>query len=933
MKILQLTAVVFIVIACASGNSAWAQVGPHSGIASERLEESGFPCTLSGGCQDDIISGSTKSTAERISNNEDLTSDGFPCGLGGGCEEDIISADPTFIQRSSTQRKILSNTSHPAESRGLISEILIPGNGALVRANVPIFGRAYGENFHDYRVEYGQGPDPTDWTIIETSTTPQTELVAPNQLYLSADLSIDGNLTTWDTGLKNYVYLPTHPKDHPINFKGTYTIRLVVSSSDGQSVEDRVTLHVANVIPNAWGGRVVSPDEHVMLSVPEQSIAAPFRLILIQSALQSPMTTGQDRQPIGNVYEVKEPGERFTKDVELEMKIPDEGRDLDMDRMAIYGYDDTMQEWIRLPTFRRASADRRLLTRVTKLHSFYTVMSANRMGEGSTPIPVETLEPTLLNVIAAPISRHYLVQENFEHTMGQWSNRDGDVGATVSIDESSTFDGTKALKIVNSNPGGNFAVNVRTTPYDVREFPVIEFDYRIEPDVKTNLYAKVSGRWYKVGLTDDPIEFKRKRVNIADIGSVPGILADDKWHTAQFNLYDMLRTKTGNVIVEELIMADWDVTGYMKLQFGSNRSGATYYIDNFAITREFSTGLHSNDDVILVDNFNQKNEINHLRRPISGFQDSSGAGGGNIQIAFDPDDASGLGHSLALSFDVSRPKAFCGYVTALPNLDLRGFHALSFSAKSLDTSQDLFVGIRDSLGNEQKILLSAYLSEKLTTNWEQVMIPLTIFGSKVNWGTIEHLSFSFAHDTHSMGTILLDDIQFHRYVQAFHIDSFEQWHGKNLLGGQHRTFTKGAATVNGTYTRGSPNGLYRLSYGGNIGKINAYASDLLTYAGWATHLGGIDCSRCSHVTFRIRGGQGGEKPNIYLDDGNFRWSVDLEDYQEVTTEWRWVTIPLKDFASYGVDLTHLEEFQVVFEWEQMSSTLYLDDVWFGEKPN
>ena len=270
-------------------------------------------------------------------------------------------------------------------------------------------------------------------------------------------------------------------------------------------------------------------------------------------------------------------------------------------------------------------------------------------------------------------------------------------------------------------------------------------------------------------------------------------------------------------------------------------------------------------------------------------------------------------------------------MTTLPDLDLRGFHALSFSAKSLDTSQDLFVGIRDSLGNEQKILLSTYLSEKLNTNWEQVMIPLTIFGPKLNWGTIEHLSFSFTHDTQSKGTILLDDIQFHKHLQAFHVDSFEQWYGKNLLGGQLRTFAKGAATVHGTYTRGSPNGLYRLSYGGNIGKINAYASDLLTYAGWATHLGGIDCSRCSQVMFRIRGGQGGEKPNIYLDDGNFRWSVDLEDYQEVTTEWQWVTIPLKAFADYGVDLTHLEEFQVVFEWEQMSSTLYLDDVWFGKK--
>jgi hypothetical protein len=85
------------------------------------------------------------------------------------------------------------------------------------------------------------------------------------------------------------------------------------------------------------------------------------------------------------------------------------------------------------------------------------------------------------------------------------------------------------------------------------------------------------------------------------------------------------------------------------------------------------------------------------------------------------------------------------------------------------------------------------------------------------------------------------------------------------------------------------------------------------------------------VSFRVRGGQGGEKPNIYLDDGNFRWGVNLEDYMTVSTEWQIVSIPLDDFGNHGVDLTHIEEFQVVFEWEQMSSTLYLDDIWFGKK--
>jgi hypothetical protein len=52
-------------------------------------------------------------------------------------------------------------------------------------------------------------------------------------------------------------------------------------------------------------------------------------------------------------------------------------------------------------------------------------------------------------------------------------------------------------------------------------------------------------------------------------------------------------------------------------------------------------------------------------------------------------------------------------------------------------------------------------------------------------------------------------------------------------------------------------------------------------------------------------------------------------YAAVTTSWQQVTIPLHQFADYGVDLTHLAELQVVFEGVKMSGTIYLDDIRFG----
>ena len=47
-----------------------------------------------------------------------------------------------------------------------------------------------------------------------------------------------------------------------------------------------------------------------------------------------------------------------------------------------------------------------------------------------------------------------------------------------------------------------------------------------------------------------------------------------------------------------------------------------------------------------------------------------------------------------------------------------------------------------------------------------------------------------------------------------------------------------------------------------------------------------------------------------------------------TAGWQPVRIPLSAFAEGGVDLTHLIWFQIVFEWGNMSGTIYIDDIRF-----
>jgi len=46
----------------------------------------------------------------------------------------------------------------------------------------------------------------------------------------------------------------------------------------------------------------------------------------------------------------------------------------------------------------------------------------------------------------------------------------------------------------------------------------------------------------------------------------------------------------------------------------------------------------------------------------------------------------------------------------------------------------------------------------------------------------------------------------------------------------------------------------------------------------------------------------------------------------ITTSWQEIRIPLEKFK--GVDLSHLEAIQVVFEWEEMSGTIYIPEIYF-----
>jgi len=474
---------------------------------------------------------------------------------------------------------------------------------------------------------------------------------------------------------------------------------------------------------------------------------------------------------------------------------------------------------------------------------------------------------------------------------------------------------------------GDLSVNMVDTPFDARDYPIVEFDYCVPQGVNISFLVRVAGRWFEIGFTNDKGAQQALDINYARIGGIEGVVADTRWRAARFNLYDMLRTRTRYTLVEKIVMLDRSVPGLTRQQIDTSRQGACNHIHNFSITRDPHTGIRVARDYLLIDDFDQETDLNRLQGITSRYSDGQY---GRLEIDFIRESIFGKGEVLRLSYDVTRPNSFAGYITEMQGLDLRDFQILELAVKGRQGMSETTLIFKDVNGNASKVALRYYLQDKVGEDeWHNVRIPLVAFKGDADWSNIELLSLSFARDTATAGSLMVDKIALDKRIGSLLVDDFNRPDNVNRLGSVQKIFVEGTAAVNGTRIIESQNVIYSLSFGGSIGDP-VPGGEGLSHGGWQTGLAGIDCSDCGGLTLRIRGSRGAEQPNIYLDDGNSRWGVDIENYTRITTSWQEVTIPLRVFVDNGVDLTHLSELLVLFETNGMSGTIYLDDIRFGE---
>jgi hypothetical protein len=171
-----------------------------------------------------------------------------------------------------------------------------------------------------------------------------------------------------------------------------------------------------------------------------------------------------------------------------------------------------------------------------------------------------------------------------KNALGEWRPRtEGTTIATARVSLANEGE-RRALQVVNPQSGGDWTLYVTRQPFDAKERPVLQFNYRVPSNVLVNLYAKVAGTWHEIAFTAGPSQpAARSGKNTpaeTKLGRIEDVSADNKWHAASFELLTALRNAKLDTRVEALAFAAPDHE-YLRAGIGGNHLGATYWLSDF----------------------------------------------------------------------------------------------------------------------------------------------------------------------------------------------------------------------------------------------------------------------------------------------------------------------------------------------------------------
>ncbi|HOX06511.1 MAG TPA: hypothetical protein PK280_08930 [Planctomycetota bacterium] len=159
--------------------------------------------------------------------------------------------------------------------------------------------------------------------------------------------------------------------------------------------------------------------------------------------------------------------------------------------------------------------------------------------------------------------------DDFEKGLGSWESFGGLDGAQLVRDDTRPAPGGGNWCLLGENRrcGGTMGAMARMEPLDVRRFPVLSFDYCVEPLTTVNLLVFSARGRHDILLTDHDGGADR-------IGAVPDARADGRWHRAVVDLGAVLSAR-GMTVVRQIGLAD--------LGPGSSTTASAWRIDNWTL--------------------------------------------------------------------------------------------------------------------------------------------------------------------------------------------------------------------------------------------------------------------------------------------------------------------------------------------------------------
>lgn len=327
----------------------------------------------------------------------------------------------------------------------------------------------------------------------------------------------------------------------------------------------------------------------------------------------------------------------------------------------------------------------------------------------------------------------------------------------------------------------------------------------------------------------------------------------------------------------------------------------------------------SKDPILIGDDFQDTNPVNKFGNDAGVYGEDSGAAIAALQE----------NGALCLQYDVTVEDSYGGYYSLMRGVDLTTYQVLHFKVKGGFGGEVAMIGLRDHEYNETQIVISQYLEQGITTQWQEVAIPLNAFTGVKAWDDMDNFNIDFSYAAGSWaGCLYVDDIQFKGGGNVpIHIDNFNLPEAKNGVGGNFWLWHDDAVQFISSYVQDADN-QDNTTLQVDYRNIRPDACGVVVF-----DLSGLNAESHQYLSFRIKGGWGDEQPNIYLTSGDedekVRSYVDIETYGPLTSEWQRIQIPLAHFTVAGIDFSDLKNLEFAFEWEWIDSgTIYLDDIIF-----